>query len=862
MLCTGSGLCVPFQIGNIRLKNMTRSVSNDLFKPVLCETHIARSTSTGPTEGYPTKPIHENTEKVTLFGPTAKPIEACLYSYAKEYIDECSRRDIVIDAVNCAHFAAGLLVYVRRRFYSEIKGDDGRKEGVGNNNMKTYGKHQQTTLLTLENMRWIYDNIIRPVTDQFRPGLFLCNGCDTSKLYPLPAVLNHYAAKHTNSFRKDDAVLSWEVEWPSKAPFNPDNNKIEQAMRALPGMTEKDRGHRPSSWPFDFTGPSLSLLLHSGPRSPELEGSKTSLQTSHEPNDRPGSQLNSYSGGATSKSTLSARQEYRSQELTSPGSPIKSSESILASHEGLNIIDDTRRISTPPEYQHRRRFSMDTSNPPGNYSNPEMTTDQPILDDRPLTPRVIEAFPAKFIENLVVEMNGTWSILRSIDYLPNDVKLHITICQAAKNFFFKFHEIPILEMFIAALMDDRAIKAIRFAPGVSCQICTDEMLSKSIYPNQIITGFVKVLTLVEHFYYLHERRPNPLRPGAFFDWKTDMVSLPPRQTIQEVARMERNDSKLKLISEVFPDLSFSSRHDPSWSSADHVQLSTAPSYPKNNLQPYSAYASYASPLPHESYRLEEPDPRHHSNPQQRSMDLRMTNNGHRQNPYPPRGESGAALQAPRQTQERYSGEESIVAGSEMPSMRPKAKLAYHRPTPTDSRYSHNPRKRYSVELGPPYNHPLENSRMYDNQHNADPRNGHHRDTYHESNQYSQPLKTSRSFSEKASLRHSHSRSRSPRPDRRHSSHSRDERGRAYGARSINNRSPDRRYQSYRPPSRTTGPGQYDGTSDEILPLSQPLASVHSPSSVSVSSVVYSHAGSENQFDLFQKATPLKNKNFC
>lgn len=121
-------------------------------------------------------------------------------------------------------FAAEVLCYVRQRFDDEIAEEDKMLAMKG-----TAFPHTPESLanrrLTLEDMKWAFEEFVKPHTDKYGKDLFLCHDCDNSqKLFPLEGVIQHYAAKHTHSFSRGSAVVYWKAEWPSEPPFDPNPN--------------------------------------------------------------------------------------------------------------------------------------------------------------------------------------------------------------------------------------------------------------------------------------------------------------------------------------------------------------------------------------------------------------------------------------------------------------------------------------------------------------------------------------------------------------------------------------------------------------------------------------------------------------
>lgn len=103
----------------------------------------------------------------------------------------------------CASFATEVLAYVREQFYADTSGV----------NAASF-----TRRLTLDDMRWIFDYKVGPLTNRHRKEFLFCSGCPKSKLYGFHAAVQHYAAKHAPKKTKG-LVPDWGAEWPEEPLF-------------------------------------------------------------------------------------------------------------------------------------------------------------------------------------------------------------------------------------------------------------------------------------------------------------------------------------------------------------------------------------------------------------------------------------------------------------------------------------------------------------------------------------------------------------------------------------------------------------------------------------------------------------------
>lgn len=147
--------------------------------------------------------------------------------------DEITQRDWMegrsLTKDNCPQFAADLLIEIRSRFYADLAQEDEATLAAGQEIREDPPTGPPTRRLLLENMKWVFDNKIKPLTEQFRKELFLCNGegCEGNpKWYGFEGIIQHYGAKHTTAFSVGNVVVCWkEADWPEEPPFHPDPSK-------------------------------------------------------------------------------------------------------------------------------------------------------------------------------------------------------------------------------------------------------------------------------------------------------------------------------------------------------------------------------------------------------------------------------------------------------------------------------------------------------------------------------------------------------------------------------------------------------------------------------------------------------------
>lgn len=185
------------------------------------------------------------------------PVRQKLEVYADEIINRWMGS---ITKETAPNFAADVLNHCRRRFYEDnpYSADD----PYHINPLDTTTRVGKATLevpttrrLTLENMKFVFDNRIRPSTDPFGKELFLCSGCDYNpRFYAFEGVIQHYAAKHTSQLSVGPIVVHWKADWPAKPPFNPDPlvaGMVAYMTSTVPNLSQtKLDGQKKSCPPF------------------------------------------------------------------------------------------------------------------------------------------------------------------------------------------------------------------------------------------------------------------------------------------------------------------------------------------------------------------------------------------------------------------------------------------------------------------------------------------------------------------------------------------------------------------------------------------------------------------------------------
>jgi hypothetical protein len=154
-----------------------------------------------------------------------EPLRLKLGEYATDHINGRWHQGRSLDRDSAPLFAVDVLLHVHQRYISDR--DAGNLASVIDGSPKFQGSKQGTPplepSLSLDNMKWVFDNKVRSYTDPLRRELFICAGCAEDrkpKWFAFEGLIQHFGAKHTSSFSKGNVVVHWQTaQWPEDPPF-------------------------------------------------------------------------------------------------------------------------------------------------------------------------------------------------------------------------------------------------------------------------------------------------------------------------------------------------------------------------------------------------------------------------------------------------------------------------------------------------------------------------------------------------------------------------------------------------------------------------------------------------------------------
>ena len=451
-----------------------------------------------------------------------RPIRDRLSAIADDFIDRDWDHGKALTYENSPKFAADLLIYVRRTYYEEMNGALQAPPGNEHSDHKPH--------LVLENMKWVYDNKLKPLTEQYRRELFLCHGNDceqNTRLYGFEGVVQHYGAKHTGAFSSGNIVVAWrDAEWPEETPFHPDPISVKHNLHAsnaagyggfYGGFSRAGTStpHMPTHMPQASPGP-YQYAGYSGPFAPPQVPYDYSQVYGAPAEGHPYQSMGPPGYGVH------------------PGNP-----SYMPSPAMINPA-----LAPPPAM------------PPPPHGLPEPGSNG--TDD----PNHSTASFDKEVSTIIGSAQDMWKQTSGIKDMPNSLRIYVLLHRVISKFHVEFNYEPNLNHFIGALSNHEISKALKNAPGLSCKACQLQLanhLTGAYYSKPEERRTYTVLTLFQHFRSQHlASNPSGIGYGqapATLDWKEDMIELPSERFISGLIHAPgMDDDKLLMIATTFPSL--------------------------------------------------------------------------------------------------------------------------------------------------------------------------------------------------------------------------------------------------------------------------------------------------------------------
>ncbi|KAF2237984.1 hypothetical protein EV356DRAFT_332412 [Viridothelium virens] len=513
---------------------------------------VARSDRRGPQN------VDSKEADVQGWEELQTPVRNCLARCADTIITEGWQNGSTVTNANCPSFAADVLLGSRQLYLSEQPCED----------TSAFSRRS----LVLDNMKWIFDTKIRPVTEKFRREIFLCNDCTTNKkFYGFEAVIQHYGAKHTNSFSIGNTTVSWrEAEWPEHPPFNPNPgrlpntgrctrpphdrnpwnaNKQSQLMQqkgvANPTSHEISPSPRPFGAPQVSPGPNrgASLPYNSNWMPPTSLPHPGHYATHTRP---PGLQMQ-YSG----LSQIAPVPSYASSQVFDHVPP----QHTGSQHHGHAIgpVMENCRPNLQPVPASRLQ------NPRQGGWYPETLRDPTnFVQDSPS--RTFTTLTQREVDTLSEVACDVWFLLAGVKDLPTSLRVYIVIFHMEQSNQAQFGHGLDLDLFEYVINSGLNTAPIRNAPGLACKMCAlqrdgQQAGYQSYYSRIDRRHLYNLSSLVTHFKQTHASEPNAIASycNSRSDWKRLMIELPEPEFIEGFENAPGMDAEQKqLFLHVFP----------------------------------------------------------------------------------------------------------------------------------------------------------------------------------------------------------------------------------------------------------------------------------------------------------------------
>ncbi|KAI7366949.1 hypothetical protein KC354_g3786 [Hortaea werneckii] len=431
------------------------------------------------------------------------PLRKRLAEYADGLIQSSWNGGEGLNRDSVTSLAIQIVLHVRKRYLEEKRAGQLPDFSLGSKDASKSSKHgipqpHPVPFLSLDNMKWVHDNKIRPFTDPHRKELFICAGCaaDNSavgkpKWFAFEGLIQHYGAKHTSAFSKGNIVVHWQTaEWPDEPPFLT-NVAPYLKMERKAAEFRASNNHR----------------KHGG-------------HTTKQERDR-------YPEGG--------RGGYGIGE-TNPGMLL--SENPLFS-AGVHAQTGPLGNGYPPyPGQHETAYSAQSTQQPPQHVPAHMSYDAQLTQ-------------------LAADARDVWDVLDGVNDLMEPVKMQTVIHHVVIRFQQRFYQRPSLDLLTDALATNPDMKPLKNTNGLACKFCvatqTDGSANyQSYYARIRNVKLYNTSSLITHFKIIHPQPAHSAAPGM--DWTESMIELPEVQLISDLIRAPgMDDEKISLIAGAFPN---------------------------------------------------------------------------------------------------------------------------------------------------------------------------------------------------------------------------------------------------------------------------------------------------------------------
>ncbi|KAL3421324.1 hypothetical protein PVAG01_07769 [Phlyctema vagabunda] len=542
------------------------------------------------------------------------PIRSKIGGYADEIIKDGWNNGGKVTRENCGAFATEVLVYVRKRFYAEVAKDEAAIQAAGQTPTLDPSGDLSTRKLILENMKWVFDTKIKPITEQYRKELFLCNDCEGNfKYYGFEGVIQHFAAKHTSALSQGSVVVHWKSEWPEYPPFKTDPNSANHSYHstgASAGDPYANSTQPASHYGYGGYHPGSGSAPLQGPIPHAYQGSPAPYYGHSQAGDQYAAHLHG-PYAPPSHPYVDPAQGY--QDMYYSGPP--SNGNVHGYNQGHQEYQPQTFGAAPP-YGAPIPTTYESPHPGQSYPlsmpdnigqpgfNPQVTGyDQPYHQPQPASqnnthnpvPRHIKPVQTEEYKAQLLEVANTardiWKTFTGIKEIPGSVKVHTILYHILKKSRANHQDDPPLAMISDGLNNNKDMRQIRNINGLLCRACVLGMAGSSGKEKKHFS----LPQLVNHFHSIHEINVIEKGLGHVPDWTRDMVELPGPAKLSAITRLPGlDDKKLRILTEALSGILIKSPP----TEHEEVKAQAGPYYGEDNSQPYELAPSLDN---HERY---------------------------------------------------------------------------------------------------------------------------------------------------------------------------------------------------------------------------------------------------------------------
>ena len=466
-------------------------------------------------------------------------------------------------------FAADVLVNVRQRFYAEIAQEDEAALAAGDPVKIDPSNGPPSRRLILENMKWLFDTKIKPLTDHFQRELFLCNGCEGNfKFYGFEGVIQHYAAKHTNTLSMGNIVVHWRAEWPEYPPFNPNPSVAKAAYYKVPTPAPvQSHSLREPHAQANIGGYSQTAetgasalpqsIIENGQYN--TNGYSTSYVGPHAEDSSQGFPAQVYPAITPTYIPSAGYPGYSG--YSGPPNGYASSAAHYAPYQNAPqvLTPQAYGSSIPPQspYPAFAQIQLNTNAQvyvPGSNANsfaggpyhPNISSNY-LPNHVPNVPGPVSDLYQRQMDEMAKHAKDVFTGIGGIKDLPGSVRIYVVIQHTVSRFKATFANEPSLTMFIDGLDHNPVMRPVRSVNGLGCKTCIKFGTSAKLFT---------LPHLVNHFRTTHVEAPQAFGYPQIseLDWKHDMIDLPELSVISNLVQAPgMTDHKLSLIAWAFPE---------------------------------------------------------------------------------------------------------------------------------------------------------------------------------------------------------------------------------------------------------------------------------------------------------------------